>query len=106
VDCVKSTPAMRIKHWRSRLKNNRLLKVDGILMTSVDDVKKYFSLLDKDKTEVTLTIGLLEKTAMHEDDGLPLMYFDQLSTISKHLHNIKYDINVPYMWMMLIEIRT
>jgi dUTP pyrophosphatase len=93
IDCVKSTPAMKIKRWRTRLKNNRLLKIDGIPMTSVKDVTSYFSLLDKDKKEVTLTIGLLEKTAMHEDDGLPLMYFDQLSTISKHLHNIKYDQN-------------
>jgi dUTP pyrophosphatase len=93
IDCLKSTPAMKIKRWRTRLKNNRLLQIDGIPITCIGDVTKYFEMLDPSKKEVTLTIGLLEKLAMHEDDGLPLMYFDQLSTISKHLNNIKNDTN-------------
>jgi hypothetical protein len=50
-------------------------------------------LLEPSKTEVTLPIGLLEKLAMHEDDGFQLMYFDQLLTISNYLKNIKHDLN-------------
>jgi hypothetical protein len=93
IECIKSTPTMKIKRWRTRLKNNWLLKIDGVPINCVEDATKYFELLDPKKTEVTLTIGILEKQAMHEDDGLPLMYFDQLSTISNHLKNIKYDKN-------------
>ena len=66
------------------------MKVDDIPVTSIEDVTQYFATIPSTQLEVVLTIGLLEKTAMYEDDGLPLMYFDQLSTISKHLKNIKY----------------
>ena len=92
-ECLTSTPAGRIKNWRSRLRNNRLLKLNGITITSIEDVKSFFRSLDKSIKEVILTIGQLEKTAMHLDDGLPMVYFNQLSTISQHLRNIKYDQN-------------
>jgi hypothetical protein len=42
--------------------------VDRIAITCIEDVTKYFEMLDPSKMEVTLTIGLLEKLAMHEDD--------------------------------------
>ena len=93
VECIRSTPAMRIKNWQSQLKGNRLLKINGIPMTSISDVETFFSSLDSHTKEVTLTVGQLEKPAMNVDDGLPMMYFDQLATVSTHLHNIKHDIN-------------
>lgn len=63
------------------------MNIDGIPINCIADATKYFELLDANKKKVTLTIGILEKQAMHEDDDLPFMYFDQLSTISNHLKN-------------------
>ena len=42
-------------------------------------------------TSVNLTVGTIEKVAMHPDDGIPMLYFDQLNMIAEHLRGIKYD---------------
>ena len=33
----------------------------------------------------------MEKVPMHNDSGIPMLYFDQLHVISQHLHHIKQD---------------
>lgn len=38
-------------------------------------------------------IGTTEKRAMHEPTGIPIMYFDQLATISRHLSQLKNDLS-------------
>ena len=40
---------------------------------------------------MTLLVGLNERRAMHDSAGIPMMYFDQLVTISQHLQQIKPD---------------
>ena len=30
---------------------------------------------------------------MNDDEGIPMLYFDQLAMIAKHLDNIKYDVH-------------
>ena len=47
--------------------------------------------------QVTLRLGTIEKQAMHPDDGVPIMYFDQLNMIAQHLREIKYGSDVPPM---------
>ena len=34
--------------------------------------------------------GYIDKQAMHPDEGVPMMYFDQLNTIAHHLRQMKY----------------
>jgi hypothetical protein len=44
-------------------------------------------------TEINLEIGLDDKQPMHDDNGTPMMYYDQLATISEHLQQIKHGQN-------------
>ena len=92
IDCTRATPAVRIHRWRTRVKGNTLLQVNGIQVNTVEDVKNIIQQYTSNKTH-TLTIGLREKVSMHDDDGVPMLYFDQLAMIAKHLNNIKYDIH-------------
>ena len=38
---------------------------------------------------VTCRFGLMEKTAMHPQNGVPIIFHDQLNIISEHLQSIK-----------------
>jgi deoxyuridine 5'-triphosphate nucleotidohydrolase len=86
--CQPGTPAAKIKNWRSRLKNSTLLQIDGTIITDIKSVKKYFENLPHN-TEVLLKIGLSEKLAMNENQGIPMMYYDQLNAVATHLNHIK-----------------
>jgi dUTP pyrophosphatase len=92
-ECEKATPAAKIKRWRTRMKNQRLLAIDNIPIYSEKDVVQFFNMLPNTQSTVSLTIGIMDKTAMNHDEGIPMMYFDQLVTIARHLNNIKYDLN-------------
>jgi dUTP pyrophosphatase len=91
--CQKSTPAAKIKRWRTRMKHQRLLAIDDIPIYTKEDVESFFNMLPNTTKTVNLTIGTLEKHAMNHDEGVPMMYFDQLVTIARHLNNIKYDLS-------------
>ncbi len=40
---------------------------------------------------IQITVDNENKTAIHRDEGIPMMYFDQLAMISSHLDSIKYE---------------
>ena len=88
--CLTATPAARIRRWRTRLRNNILLKVNSTPVKSIDDA---ISAIQKHQSEhdIILHVGQSEKTGIHEEEGIPMLYFDQLNMIAEHLHNIKYD---------------
>jgi dUTP pyrophosphatase len=88
--CKPSTAASKIPNWIKRLKNSVLLEVNHTSIKSVDEATKILSNIPRN-TEIHIKVGLQEKLAMHDDSGIPMMYFDQLLTISKHLEQIKYN---------------
>ena len=88
-DCAKATPAARIHRWQGRMRNNTLLQIDSTKIRSIDDAEKYFA--ESNDTEFTLHVGQMEKHGIHHDEGIPMIYFDQLAMIGRHLSNIKYD---------------
>lgn len=41
--------------------------------------------------DITLLVSNAERQHIHHEEGVPTMYFDQLTHINQHLHNIKND---------------
>jgi hypothetical protein len=82
--CKPGTPASKIKNWRKRLKGSTLIKIGNEHITSVAQAQQIFEALPKNEA-VDLTIGLVEKLPIHDTNGVPMMYFDQLNTVATHL---------------------
>ena len=86
--CKPGTAAAKISNWAKRLKHNILLEVDGTPVKSIQQAQEI--LHNKSRgTTVQLTIGVMDKVPMHDDSGIPMLYFDQLHVISQHLQHIK-----------------
>ena len=86
--CKRGTPAGKIKNWSKTLKHSVLLQIDDTAITTIEQVQQFFQQHDP-TTPVTLLVGLTERRAMHDSAGIPMMYFDQLVTISRHLQQLK-----------------
>jgi dUTP pyrophosphatase len=86
--CQSGTPATKIKNWRKRMKGSTLMEINNTPITSIQQATKIISDLPP-QAIVRLKIGLLEKLPMHDDNGVPMMYFDQLNTIATHLQHIQ-----------------
>ena len=87
-ECKPGTPAGKMRKWRSTMRGSYLIDIQGTPMATEADVIAFFA-QNKEDT-VTLKLGTIEKQAMHPDDGVPIMYFDQLNMIAQHLREIKY----------------
>jgi hypothetical protein len=85
--CRPGTAATKILNWRKRLKGSTLLKVNNIPITSSKQAEKILN-EHPNMTDITITVGIQEKLPMHDDNGIPIMYFDQLATIATHLQQI------------------
>ena len=86
--CKRGTPAGKIKNWSKTLKHSVLLQINDTPITEVEQVQQFFHQHDP-TTPVTILVGLTERRAMHDSAGIPMMYFDQLVTISRHLQQLK-----------------
>lgn len=76
----KSTPAAKIRSWRSCLHGARILEVNGIAVSTVDDLAKAFLRL-KEAGEQKRTI-LMAHSAIREglvETGIPQINIDQLN---------------------------
>jgi deoxyuridine 5'-triphosphate nucleotidohydrolase len=86
--CQQGTAAARIQRWRTRLRHNVLLRINGINITTLEQVKELISATRSGET-IKLTIGQFDRQSMHIDKGIPMIYFDQLAAISTHLQQIR-----------------
>ena len=88
------TSPRNIKRWIHRIKNSHLLKINDKQITSPEDVTNIFNTIySVNPKTFTITVSNDQKQSLHHEHGVPMMYFDQLARISKHLHNIKNDIS-------------
>lgn len=88
LSCQSGTPAARLPRWRTRIRNNVLLTVNHQNVQNIQQVTDIIS-QSAPKANITFTIGILEKQAMNEDQGIPMLFHDQLVTIASHLQHIK-----------------
>jgi hypothetical protein len=87
ISCQLGTAASKIHNRRTQLKFSMLLKTNGTDITSADQAKTILSSVPA-HTSIEIQISLQSKVQMHEDNGVPMMYFDQLHTIATHLQQI------------------
>lgn len=89
--CRLGTATRRIHKWRKRLKDATLLKINNIEVTSSITARKILQehWMKKSKKNIQLTLAVDEQQSIHYEEGVPIMYFDQLSTIADHLNCIK-----------------
>ena len=87
--CQKGEPAGKIRKWKSTLRDGYILAVNGIPTTTVQEVRKCIA--DVSTSHVTVTFGTISKPALHPQNGVPQLYFDQLYQIGRHLFHLKTD---------------
>ena len=89
-ECQKSTPAARIPKWRSMFKNAFITKIDNTNITTIQDIQNCITTVRENKCQtITCQFATITKQAMHPQDGIPLLYHDQLNIISQHLRDMK-----------------
>ena len=88
MECKPGTPAARIPRWRSTLRGNVLLNLNGQPIDSIADAK---TIIKQTPTgsNIKLTIGMFDRVSMHTEQGVPMLYHDQLAAVSTHLQQIK-----------------
>jgi dUTP pyrophosphatase len=84
ISCQAGTAASKIRNWRLHLKFSTLLKINNIDITSVEQATTILSSVPT-HTSIEIQVGLQSKVPMHEDNIVPMVYFDQLHTIATHL---------------------
>ena len=87
--CCASTPAAKLKNWRSELRYSYILKVDDQQIRTVQDVEKIIQKcrLNNNK-HVRIQFATTDPIAMHPQKGVPQLYHDQLNVIARHLWEI------------------
>ena len=94
-----STAAAKINKWRSTIRDGYILGVNNIRIpdkidNAEDRVKFIEGLLNKASQhdeEVTLQMGIIDKLNMHPQEGVPMVYQDQIVAIGQHIHDMKED---------------
>ena len=94
LECKAGTDAGRMKKWRSTIRGAYILAINDEPMESEEYIQAYFEKHTEKDHIATLKLGTIEKQAMHPDDGIPVMYFDQLNIIAQHLREMKYGANI------------
>ena len=88
-----STSPRNIKKRIRRIKHCHLLQINDTPIQSVQQANNMLSKITKNVKKFSIRVSEDQRNYIHPDKGLPMLYFDQLSTISKHLHNIKFNNN-------------
>ena len=93
VNCAKSTPAARIPRWISIIRHSFLLTIGNVNVGTIDDIHKEIKLArTRHVSSITCRFGIMKKTAMHPQTGVPIVFHDQLNVISEHLRTIKVSV--------------
>ena len=83
------TTPRNVKGWIKRIKNSHLLRINNQIPTSVKHANEILHKISQHARTFTITVSQDQKRPLHHEHGIPMLYFDQLATISKHLSNIK-----------------
>ena len=90
VNFSNSTPAACIPRWCSTLRHSFPISIGNTTISSLDDIRKDIRTARTNKDEsVTCRLRVIENTAMHPQNGVPILFHDQLNVISEHLQSIK-----------------
>ena len=89
LDCTPSTPAAKIPKWRSTIRQSFLHAIDGKNVYTQQEVEDIVNKVRKGGKTINLQFATMTKQAMHPQEGIPLIYHDQMNIIATHLAEIK-----------------
>ena len=90
--CQAGTATRRIPKWTKRIKGGLLLEVNNIPINNAIQAQQLMNkAVQHGEDTITIKVSPVERPTIHQDEGVPMLYFDQLVTIADHLHDIKYD---------------
>ena len=87
------TSPRHVKNWRERIKHSHLLKINDHPITSPEQASTILSNVIQQNKCFKIRVSQDQQISIHEDNGLSMLYFDQLSTIAQHLKDIDTDKN-------------
>lgn len=93
-NCKIGSSCCHIKDWTKRIKHSTLLAINGQPVSTISDATQLLNQLVKTKTEnhkLSITASATKEQSIHYEEGIPMLFFDQLSTIANHLSEIKYN---------------
>ena len=96
--CEKSTPAARIRKWRSTLRNSILHKINDKVVQNKNDVLNCIKEARSNGIKnVDITFITQQRIPIHTQKGTPALYLDQIDYITETLNSIRTasDIEIP-----------
>ena len=94
--CLPSTPAAKIRKWRSTLRHATILALDDIVPNSINDITDYIDTCrTKKQQQITITFIPMESTTSNAATGVPQVNFDQL-VIMSHQHTAARNNTEPW----------
>ena len=92
-DIQKSTPAARVKKWKSQLRGAYITAINGINVSTIDEIK---DAIQKHRTigeesDIEIQFATIDRQAMQPQMGIPQVYQDQMNIIGQHLWEIQND---------------
>ncbi len=76
------TSPRNIKQWIHCIKNAHLLQINGAPIYNVKDAKHLLSIIRNNHKQFKISVSMNQKILLHHEKGIPMLYFDQLTTIA------------------------
>ena len=90
--CQVGSPFRNIRSWIKRIKSAYLLEINNIPVTSVQTATEQLNKIRAaSESTFTITVDANYKQSIHHEEGVPLLYFDQLNMINNHLQDIQHN---------------
>ena len=94
IGCIKSTPLARIRRWRSTLRHSFPLSINDVPIDTVQYIKNLINTAHQNReSSVKFKFGIMDKTAMHPQTRVPIIFNDQLNIIAQYLSDIKLNVD-------------
>jgi len=90
LDILPSHPMSRVKHWRRNIKRGYCMQIEEYVIYTVDDVKSAIAKCrQKILDQICLQFSIdSEPGGIHPTEGTPMMFYDQLSVVAAHVHDV------------------
>ena len=86
ISCIPGTPAAKIKGWRQTIKNTVLHSINGVTLSTLNEVKHELSL---HLNMITLQFKTRFQPTLHPETGTTQITFDQFVSIAEHQKAIR-----------------
>ncbi len=97
MDIIPSQPMSRIKSWRRNLKHAYCTQIEEHQITTIADIKDAIMTCRQQQLEsIPIEFSLdIKPSGLHPTEGIPVMFYDQLSTIATNIEAVMQEHRPP-----------